>query len=175
MKYTNYGLILGVLLAVGCSKPEASQQQKAQAEASAQASANPTLAALTNYEAIRAKLAGDELTGLAELGGGLQTTASAAAAQESGPAAEALKSVAKAAGQLKAATSFEDARTAFGDVSRGVVSLLAAKPELRAGRYVFECPMATGYKKWVQSTDKIDNPYMGKRMLECGAATSWSA
>lgn len=177
MKSANIRLILAVLsaalLVAGCSKPDT--EQAPPAEASAAQAATPALATLATYEALRAKLAGDEMSGVAELSASLHSTASAAAKQESGPAAEALDALAKAATTLKASTKLDDARLAFGEVSRGLVGLLAARPELRAGRYVFECPMASGYKKWVQTTDKMSNPYMGKRMLECGAESAWSA
>jgi hypothetical protein len=33
--------------------------------------------------------------------------------------------------------------------------------------------MAPGYGQWVQSGDKLDNPYMGKRMPRCGSARDW--
>jgi threonine/homoserine/homoserine lactone efflux protein len=35
--------------------------------------------------------------------------------------------------------------------------------------HVFECPMAKGYKRWVQPTDELENPYMGQEMLTCGS------
>jgi hypothetical protein len=28
--------------------------------------------------------------------------------------------------------------------------------------------MAKGYKKWVQVSEAVSNPYMGSEMLECG-------
>ncbi len=58
-------------------------------------------------------------------------------------------------------------------VCRAVVALLTADPELARGKHLFECPMATGYKKWVQTSEEISNPYMGKAMPACGAAAEW--
>lgn len=66
-----------------------------------------------------------------------------------------------------------EVRGAFGEVSESVVALLAAEPSLQKGRYVFECPMAKGYKKWVQVNDKVSNPYFGSEMPECGAEASF--
>jgi hypothetical protein len=31
--------------------------------------------------------------------------------------------------------------------------------------------MAKGYKKWVQTSEKVSNPYMGKTMGQCGSKT----
>jgi Cu(I)/Ag(I) efflux system membrane fusion protein len=65
------------------------------------------------------------------------------------------------------------ARSAFGDLSRAFVQLLAAAPPLRQGRHIFECPMAEGYQKWVQVSSEMANPYMGKKMLKCGSEATW--
>jgi len=46
-------------------------------------------------------------------------------------------------------------------VSRHVVDLLNADAKIRRGRYVFECPMAVGYPKWVQIMPDMENPYLG--------------
>jgi len=35
--------------------------------------------------------------------------------------------------------------------------------------YIFSCPMAPGYGKWLQKDPEIKNPYMGKAMLGCGS------
>ncbi len=61
-----------------------------------------------------------------------------------------------------------EARDAFGDVSQAMISLLSAAPSLREGLHVFECPMAKGYQKWVQSDEAVSNPYMGSEMPQCG-------
>jgi membrane fusion protein, copper/silver efflux system len=33
--------------------------------------------------------------------------------------------------------------------------------------------MAEGFEKWVQTSEEISNPFMGKRMLACGSASTW--
>jgi Cu(I)/Ag(I) efflux system membrane fusion protein len=76
--------------------------------------------------------------------------------------------------RLKAGGSADDQRRTFGDLSRAVVSLLSEHSTLARGRYVFQCPMAQGYQKWVQTGERLENPYMGGRMLRCGSSSEWS-
>jgi hypothetical protein len=70
-------------------------------------------------------------------------------------------------------TDANEVRKAFGDVSSAIVALVATDASLQAGRHIFECPMAQGYKKWVQTSEPVANPYMGSAMLECGSKSSW--
>jgi hypothetical protein len=131
--------------------------------------------ALGEYETIRELLAKDEHIGT----GGPAAHLGAAARQAANTASPAqrphLEAIAKAAHAVEtAATSdIEAARRAFGELSRAVVALLATDAGLRKGRYIFECPMAEGYKKWVQLSKAIENPYMGKKMLSCGGESDW--
>ena len=87
-----------------------------------------------------------------------------------------MKQVASEAEKLED-MSKEDAeavRKAFGDLSEQVLRVLSADRALAEGLHVFECPMAQGYKKWVQPTAKLSNPYMGTRMPTCGSGSSLS-
>ena len=69
-----------------------------------------------------------------------------------------------------------DVRVAYGDLSRAVVAIIATDASLMQGRFLFECPMAKGYKRWVQVKPEMENPYMGQRMLACGSSVaSWGA
>lgn len=61
------------------------------------------------------------------------------------------------------------AREAFGVVSQALIAVLSAEPSLQHGRHLYECPMAKGYKKWVQVSEGVSNPYMGSEMPKCGA------
>lgn len=133
--------------------------------------------ALGSYETIRAALAKDDTKDVAAAANQLAKSARAAASKVKAPSSEQLNAVATASEQLasKASGDIGEVRKAFGELSRPVVALVSAHPELQEGRHVFECPMAEGYKKWVQTKDTIDNPYMGKSMLECGAKTDWGA
>lgn len=95
---------------------------------------------LAGYEKIRAALVADDLAG----------------AQK---AAEALPND---GASLAKSESLEAARTEF--------ATLSAKAEKLAGKqsgyYVVHCPMAK--KDWVQTSEKIENPYYGKAMASCG-------
>jgi Cu(I)/Ag(I) efflux system membrane fusion protein len=128
---------------------------------------------LLRYEALRAALADDR----ADSVGGEAAALRAAALElltSHGPAAAAVQKGADAL--LAVATpaagtpvDMKAVRVAFGELSRGVVALVAGDPALQTGRFLFECPMARGYQRWVQLTPTMANPYMGKRMLECGS------
>lgn len=109
------------------------------------------------YDALREALAVDDL----ELA---KAKAKELAAIAGAP--EKLVEVAKTFDQMP---NFETARVAFGEVSRAYITHLAAHPDLAKGLIVFRCPMAEVYQLWVQTGEPMRNPYMGKRMLECGA------
>lgn len=121
------------------------------------------------YELVREALAEDR----ADVR--LQSATLADAAQASSEAApqslrEPLEELSSAARQLAEIESgdLNAARSGFGQVSRALIAVLSAEPSLQRGRYVYECPMAKGYKKWVQVSEAVSNPYMGSEMLECG-------
>lgn len=129
---------------------------------------------LDAYESARAKLAQDNLAGAQPFATSLAAAARTAAehAVASKPHFEA---IAAAADKIVATKDIKEARLAFGDVSKGVVQLLVDDPELRTGRFLFLCPMAKGYQKWVQTNGKLNNPYFGSEMLECGEELkAWS-
>lgn len=126
-------------------------------------------AVLGEYEQIRAKLVADD----GDVAQRAQRLARAArAAHDAAPASlrPHLTGIAAHARELAAAPASDLARLRreFGDVSRHVVALLRAEPALAQGLFVFECPMAEGYRKWVQRSAEISNPYMGRRMPRCG-------
>lgn len=173
-------LLFGAALALGCDK--SNDVPKSEPAATGESTAAPAVegasvdAVLGAYESIRALLARDETAGVAEKAGSLETAARGAAGRSSGHVGARLVALANAAGTLKGkAESLGEARKAFGEVSKQVVALISADPALQKGRHVFECPMAKGYKKWVQTKGEIENPYMGKEMLECGSESDWSA
>lgn len=133
--------------------------------------------ALDAYEQIRAQLAADDVAGVTASADTLEKAAGEATSKVPERLRTHLQAVASSARSLKE-MSKEDAsavRRTFGDVSRSVVALLAAGPSLQQGRHVFECPMAQGYKKWVQPTAELSNPYMGTRMPSCGSASEFTA
>ena len=134
-------------------------------------------AVLDRYEQIRAQLAKDDVKGAVAPAAELQAAADSAARGAAAELKPHLEQVASAAAAMGKASA-EDAgavRKAFGEVSRPMVEALAAAPEAREGWHVFECPMAQGYKKWVQPTAELSNPYMGTEMLTCGSEADWTA
>lgn len=130
---------------------------------------------LAAYDEIHGALARDDIESGPK--GAVPLEQAATAAEKTAPVAvgAALSEVERAAMSLQTASASDadSVRRAFGEVSRAVVGLIAAAPSLRAGRHLFECPMAQGYKRWVQTSDRIANPYMGSAMLECGAGRAW--
>ena len=53
------------------------------------------------------------------------------------------------------------------------MTMISENATMQEGRYAFECPMAKGYQKWVQTTPNLQNPYFGSEMLSCGVSIGW--
>ena len=64
--------------------------------------------------------------------------------------------------ELSKSNSLDEARNAFSKLSAQAEKLAAGQ----TGFYVVHCPMLN--KDWVQTSDKIANPYAGKDMTSCG-------
>ena len=163
--------------AIGCKEAPTEAQPTSTANATAVLSAEVSArvdTALGDYEALRAALAGDRLGEVAAIATRLERSASAAKAGAPSSVASRLDEMGTAAARLKVGGSADDQRRTFGDLSRAVVSLLSEQSTLARGRYVFQCPMAQGYQKWVQTGERLENPYMGGRMLRCGSSSEWS-
>jgi hypothetical protein len=127
---------------------------------------------LVDVEAIRAALADDQVAGVAERAARIASAVDAM--PDATPAAAA---VARAARDLstRGEAPIGDVRSSFGELMRALIAQLIAEPHLRAGFFLFECPMTSTYPRWVQRSATMANPYMGSRMLMCGAAISpWS-
>jgi membrane fusion protein, copper/silver efflux system len=177
------GLLMAMMLgALGCkeggsatgSGEQASTGTPSHAEHAEHAAAELS-DVLASYERIRGLLADDQLTETSAVATRLKTAAREAAGKAPAPLGEHLKAIATAADTLAAvpATDAAALRKAFGEVSRPMVALIAADPKLAEGRHLFECPMAEGYQKWVQTSATVSNPYMGKKMPTCGTAAGW--
>lgn len=95
---------------------------------------------LAGYEKIRVALVADDLAQAKQAANALGEEGSAMAKSE----------------------SLEAARTGFATLSGKAEKLAGGQP----GYYVVHCPMAK--KDWVQTSEKISNPYLGKEMLGCG-------
>jgi hypothetical protein len=125
--------------------------------------------AVSAYEEIRRALAQDRSNVRSQalaLAGAAQVAATTAPESLQTPLDD-LSTASQRLGIL-ATDDLAEARAAFGEISRAMVSLLSQAPSVRRGMHVYECPMAQGYKKWVQSDDAISNPYMGSDMPKCG-------
>lgn len=153
--------------------PESSASTTGRGNASATKNDGNIEATLAAYESARALLAADKAAGLDKAASALERSARAAAKAASAGDRAHFTAIATAAGKLARAKDLPAARAAFAEVSRPLIAILAANPDLAKGRHVFECPMAKGYKKWVQTSADIENPYMGPKMLACGGASDW--
>ncbi len=110
---------------------------------------------LEQYEMVRSGLAADELAS-AKNGATNLVTAVREEFAESKPMIDASE-------KLAASESLKDARAAFQVISKELVNLVKGQP----GYFVMNCPMMKD-GLWVQTNDKVNNPYYGKEMLECG-------
>jgi len=137
-------------------------------------------AALAPYETIHRALAADSLDGVAGNARAIRDTARNAAAAFSAktagvPAEKAsqcralLPKVETAAARLAGATTLEQARQAFGELSRPMVQWREMSTSTHKPKVVF-CPMAK--KPWLQESDQVANPYFGSKMLKCGNIVS---
>ena len=87
---------------------------------------------------------------------------SALAADDLGGAKAAADNLGDAGADLAKSTSLKEARVAFEKLSDKAKQLVAGQ----SGYYVVNCPMLK--KDWVQTSEKIGNPYYGKEMAGCG-------
>ncbi len=150
-------IMLALLLSfAACDKKDnaASTGAAAPTEAGAKVAHPPLVLA---YDALREALAVDDLE-LAK-----------AKAKDLAALAGAPAQVVAVASNFDKLPNIETARIAFGEVSRAYITHLAATPEVAKGLIAFRCPMAEAYQLWVQTGEPMRNPYMGKRMLECGS------
>jgi hypothetical protein len=89
-----------------------------------------------------------------------------------GKAAEALGEsatpIVAAAKMLEDASNLKAARQAFGTLSESVFAYAKASgATMPDGVKTAYCPMVN--KSWLQKGEKIQNPYYGSEMLECGS------
>ena len=124
--------------------------------AAAQTVRTPVAEAFDHYEAIRAALAGDQIAGLDTHAAALAPLAEQVAGKEAGTLASG----------LGGSKTLAAARDQFGSLSMLLVPrfLEAELP----GVVGYACAMKSN-ASWAQRADKIQNPYFGKAMLECGA------
>ncbi|MFA6955018.1 MAG: hypothetical protein WC538_04015 [Thermoanaerobaculia bacterium] len=134
-----------------------------------EASRVPFGAMMAGYDSIHAALASDKTDGVA--GGATALAGAARLLQTSAtePSKTFYLAIATEADDLAAnAGDITKARQQFGELNKGMISLLVANPDLAKGRVVVECPMTKNYRKWLQTDEKVRNPHYGSTMLECG-------
>ena len=135
--------------------------------ASAAASADHEVI-LGNYESARAALAKDDASAVPPLAAKIAMAASRALETREVREKEEIELILAGSRRLEEARgNLQASRAAFAALSRGVVALLAARPELAEGRFHYSCPMVKGYGQWVQAKKEIENPYKGSAMLRC--------
>lgn len=158
--------------AAGAPASSVPQVQSLQLSAQALGHVQEAMAAL---DQVRAKLAADTLDGVtASTARFAQMMRDASKLVSPADAQRCLADAADAADALGATKDLDGARKAFAAASSYVVALAAADPRLQEGWKVFECPMVEGFNKWLQRGDALENPYMGKKMLACGSASTFT-
>ena len=98
----------------------------------------------------------------------------APAGSSSAPIRDLLTEGARIADSLAAASDLAAARSSFGELSRIFLLLASSDPRIVEGWHVFECPMTDTYKKWLQPSPQLENPYMGRAMPSCGSPTDFA-
>lgn len=134
-------------------------------------------AAFSAYEQVRGLLARDSVDGIAAQARALEAaleTAVQGIGSSPSEVSQCLSQAAESARRLGQASDAEAARGPFGELSMYLVALAGSDPRLAEGLHIFKCPMAEGFQKWFQRSPRLENPYMGQRMLECGVRSDWS-
>ncbi len=131
---------------------------------------------LAEYERVRDALANDRGGPVQRAATRMATAAGRAATNASGDLQSKLRLLVSKSRALAStdASDMRALRRAFGRVSEPLVAIVRGSARLRRGLHLFHCPMAEGYGEWIQPTEEIANPYMGARMLQCGAGRDWS-
>lgn len=129
------------------------------------------------YEEVRGLLASDRIDGLAPRAqrlSALLADARDAMPRRSRELSRELGEAEDAAARLERARTLQEARGSFAEVSQVLTVLAACEPELAQGWHLFECSMTEGFNRWMQPTDKVENPYQGKAMQTCGSPSDWT-
>ncbi|MBI2213370.1 MAG: DUF3347 domain-containing protein [Acidobacteria bacterium] len=138
-----------------------------------EASRAPFGALMAGYSSIQTSLAGDTTDGIAAAASAVAGAARILGDGATEPSKTFFAAVAtEAANLVTNAGDITKARESFGELSRAMIALLAANPDLAKGRVVVECPMTKNYKKWLQTDTKVKNPHYGNTMLDCGTIST---
>ena len=123
--------------------------------------------AIAAYNVMRKALAADDLAAT-KAASSAASTKLAALKPVFAEQASAITAMVAGADRIATAGDIKIARTVFGEVSRGLIGLVASDPASQAGVVCYRCPMAKTYQKWLQVGDAMGNPYWGAEMLTCG-------
>ena len=120
----------------------------------------PARFVLEHYEGIQRALAADSMTGIPE------SARTIAKAIRSDAGNTLPQTVAEEAEKLADAKDLKAARRAFKPLSASLIAWLEENQVESSGYQEAYCPMADA--NWLQREEKINNPYLGKKMLNCG-------
>lgn len=121
-----------------------------------------------SYLAVQTLLAADTTDGVAAELKKLHDAAAGLAAQAADEKVKA-EATAVAKASETAPKDLKEARAAFKPLSGAVIrltQLVAPTADAASALYEATCPMAKA--EWLQSSEEVVNPYMGKEMLDCG-------
>ena len=118
---------------------------------------------MSQYENIRAALAADDLRGSQRAATKLITALKPTDATTAPTAGTPVSPMLEPAEAIANAPALDRARAAFKTMSVEAMHLTNGVK----GYYVINCPM-TPNGDWVQTDDKVSNPYLGKIMHDCG-------
>ncbi len=169
-QWTNWALSILLFGGLwGCKKDNPPPENRTAAPTAQKVDA---AALLKGYEVVRVALAADDLKATQAGAAALAKAASTQASAAKGDEQKTLQSLAQTAQKVGSSKDFDAARLAFGEMSKQTLLLIAADTGRKQGVTAYQCPMAKGYKKWIQLDQEMANPYMGKRMLKCGGKDS---
>lgn len=144
------------------------QPSVAQAQPVGAPAATPAQKLIAAYLTLQKNLAADDAKGARAAFGRLKA---AADAKELAGDAALKQKISASAGTGVAAKDLAAARDAFAKTSDGVLDWLKLEGNPLANSLrVAHCPMAQDGKgaRWLQTENKVANPYYGSEMLECG-------
>lgn len=169
--------VVSVLLTLGACDDSSAKPTPADVVANTETAASPVSAGIPDlagvmgaYEACRSELAADS-PAISDCAADLAKAAkSASSGSNAAGVAPPLERLAQAADSMATPTDdLQRARQAFAETSKELIAVLEASGNGGPMHHVFECAMVEGNPRWVQRSDKAANPYMGAKMLGCGA------
>lgn len=166
--------LVGSIGLAGCKRNQKPASSEARNQAKRATPSTQSHWSIETYETVRKALAADDLNAAKKGASALAKLATSKATASTNPKAKAAShGIASAANKLASTKDFPAARLAFGELSKHTITLLSSSGSA-TGLTAYQCPMAKGYKKWLQADVNMANPYMGKRMLKCGGKTKFA-